>query len=213
MPQTPPPTAVDLRQLANTADVANMGVALQGEMLLSDLARVAADAPATVPRPLPAVQWQARAEWRQPVAADLGAVPKSYASKAPAGFAPGQHLWLHLQVNTQVPLTCQRCLQLYSQPVAVDRWFRFVLDEAQALQEDDDVPEDLLVWSPKFNLLELIEDEVLLDLPLIPKHEDCAHDWQKTEPELTTEAATERPNPFAVLAQLKGAVKHKKGGA
>ena len=212
MPQTSPPTAVDLRQLANTADGADTGATLQGEMLLSDLARVAADAPATVPRPLPAVQWQARAEWRQPVAANLGGLPKSYGAKAPAGFAPGQHLWLHVQVNTQVPLTCQRCLQLYSQPVAVDRWFRFVFEEAQALQEDDEVPEDLLVWSPKFNLLELIEDEVLLDLPLIPKHEDCAHDWQ-TEPELALDAAAERPNPFAVLSQLKGAANDKKGGA
>lgn len=212
MPQTSPPTAVDLRQLANIADGADVGAALQGEMLLNELPRVVVDAPPAAPQPLPLVQWQARAEWRQPVAADLGGVPKSYGGKAPAGFPPGQHLWLHVLVNTQVPLTCQRCLQLYHQLVAVDRWFRFVIDEAQALQEDDDVPEDLLVWSPKFNLLELIEDEVLLDLPLIPKHEDCAHTWQP-EPQPALDAAAERPNPFAVLAQLKPASQPKKGGA
>jgi uncharacterized protein len=212
MPLALPPTAVDLRPWAHSADGGDAGAALQGEMLLNDLPRVAADAPASVPQPLPLVRWEARAEWRQPVAADLGDVPKPFVGKAPPGFPPGQHLWLQLRVSTQVPLACQRCLQPYQQPVEVDRWFRFVLDEAQALQEDDDVPEDLLVWSPKFNLLELIEDEVLLDLPLIPKHEDCAHTWQP-EPQPAVEAAAERPNPFAVLAQLKPGNPPKKGGA
>jgi uncharacterized protein len=209
MLQTLPPAAVDLRLLANNADA---GAALQGEMLLNELPRVAADAPPTAPQPLPLVQWGVRAEWRQPVAADLGGVPKPFVGKAPPGFPPGQQLWLQLQVSTQVPLSCQRCLQPYNQPVAVDRWFRFVFDEAQALQEDDDVPEDLLAWTPKFNLLELIEDEVLLDLPLIPKHENCAHTWQP-EPNPILEAVAERPNPFAVLSQLKADARPQKGGA
>lgn len=207
MMPTLPPAALDLRPLADGA-----GAALQGEMSLDQLPRVLADAPPQLAQPLPKVQWQARAEWRQPVAVDLAGVPKPFVGKAPAGFPPGQQLWLQVQIHTQVPLLCQRCLQPYSQAVAVDRWFRFVLDEAQALQEDDDVPEDLLVWTPKFNLLELIEDEVLLDLPLIPKHEDCAHAWQP-EPDPVIEAAGERPHPFAVLAQLKGENRPKKGGA
>jgi uncharacterized protein len=211
MTPTLPPVAVDLRPLADGA-----GAALQGEMSLGQLPRVLADAPPQLAQPLPKVQWQARVEWRQPVAVDLAGVPKSYTSKAPAGFPPDQQLWLQLMVDTQVPLTCQRCLQPYSQPVSVDRWFRFVVDEAQALQEDDDVPEDLLVWTPKFNLLELIEDEVLLDLPLIPKHDECKHTWEpKAGP--VVEVQDERPNPFAMLAQLKeaGTTKQgsKKGGA
>jgi uncharacterized protein len=211
MTLTLPPTAVDLRPLADGA-----APAMQGEMSLDQLPRVLADAPAPMPVPLPKVQWQARAEWRQPVAVDLAGVPKPFVGKVPPGFPPGQQLWLQLTVDAQVPLMCQRCLQPYSQSVAVDRWFRFVLDEAQALQEDDDVPEDLLVWTPKFNLLELIEDEVLLDLPLIPKHDDCAHIWQP-EPEPATAQQPERPNPFAMLAQLKGVgdskTGSKKGGA
>ena len=148
------------------------------------------------------VVWQAHAEWRQPLSVDVAGVTQPFAAKVPAGFPPGQHLWLHLQVQTQVPLTCQRCLQPYEQAVEVDRWFRFVMDEAQALQEDEEVPEDLLVWAPKFNLLELIEDEILLDLPLIPKHDDCSHAWQPS-PEAALDAVQERPNPFEVLAQLK----------
>lgn len=199
------PAAVDLRPLADGA-----GAVLQGEMFLDQLPRVMADAPPQLAQPLPKVQWQARAEWRQPVAVDLAGVPKPFVGKAPAGFSPGQHLWLQVQIHTQVPLLCQRCLQPYSQPVAVDRWFRFVLDEAQALQEDDDVPEDLLVWTPKFNLLELIEDEVLLDLPLIPKHENCTHAWQPA-PVPDQELQDERPNPFAMLAQLKEAGGTQKG--
>lgn len=212
MTLTPPPAAVDLRPLAD-----EVGVALQGNASLGQLPRVLADAPPDFDSSaMPAVVWQADAEWRQPLAADLGGIPKTFVAKSPAGFPPGQQLWLHLQVGSQVPRVCQRCLKSYLQPVSVDRWFRFVLDEAQALQEDDDVPEDLLVWTPKFNLFELIEDEVLLDLPLIPKHDVCTHTWQ-AEAMQAQEVVAQRPNPFAMLAQLKGddgaQLRVKKGGA
>ncbi len=52
---------------------------------------------------------------------------------------------------------------------------------------------DLAAW---------IEDEAILSLPLVPRHEDC-------EPTLPAHsaghAAPDRPNPFAVLAELKRA--------
>ena len=197
MSATPPPVTLDLRPLADGA-VAG----LHGDLLLDQLPRVRADAPSDWNGPVPQVAWQVHAEWRQPLALDWGGVPKPLTAKVPAGFPPGQQLWLHLEVQTQVPLTCQRCLQPYRQAVAVNRWFRFVMDEAQAMQEDDEVPEDLLVWTPKFNLLELIEDEILLDLPLIPKHDECTHAWQP-KPEAALQNVQARTNPFELLAQLK----------
>jgi len=50
----------------------------------------------------------------------------------------------------------------------VDRDFRFVPDEATAMAEDDEAEEDLLVLSGEFDLLALVEDELLMDLPLVP---------------------------------------------
>ena len=100
------------------------------------------------------VDWQASSELRTP----------------PGGS--GQ-IWLHLQVAATVPLHCQRCLTPVDVPLQVDRWFRFVADEATALAQDDESEEDLLVISRSFDLHELIEDELLMELPMVPLHEHC----------------------------------------
>ncbi|OGB78440.1 MAG: hypothetical protein A2496_23865, partial [Burkholderiales bacterium RIFOXYC12_FULL_60_6] len=81
--------------------------------------------------------------------------------------------WLFLDVSTILPLTCQRCLGPVDVPVQIERAFRFVETEAQAEQEDDESPEDVLVLSRDFDLAALIEDEVLMDLPVVPRHDTC----------------------------------------
>lgn len=112
--------------------------------------------------------------------------------------------WLQLTVNTVLPLTCQRCLRLVDVPVNIDRQFRFVATEAIAQAQDDESEEDLLVSSREFDLLSLIEDEVLLDLPLVPRHDVCPVAVKLAVVDDGFEAASEKPNPFAQLAQLKG---------
>ena len=68
-------------------------------------------------------------------------------------------------------------------------------EELNALPiEDDDV--DAIVGSHALNLYSWIEDEVILSLPLVPRHEQCS-------PPLQREAgpgSSSRPNPFAELA-------------
>lgn len=112
-------------------------------------------------------------------------------------------VWLHLQADAQVPLTCQRCLKPVWVDLTVDRDFRFVPDEATASAEDDAADEDLLVLSAEFDLLALVEDELLMDLPLVPMHEACESEGVLTSDDHETEALAEKPNPFAVLASLK----------
>src|SRR5690606_12144564 len=80
-------------------------------------------------------------------------------------------IWLHLQARAELPLVCQRCLQPVDVPLTVDRSFRFVTDEATAAAEDDAAEEDLLALSRSFDLLELVEDELLMEMPLAPRHE------------------------------------------
>jgi len=121
-------------------------------------------------------------------------------------------LWLHLSLNTTVLRTCQRCLQPVALPMAVERDFLFAPTEAQAQAWDaerDDA--DVLVLSPSFNLLELLEDELLLALPLVPRHDTCPQPLvapmgepaaQGEGPE-SSPNELERDNPFAILAQLK----------
>lgn len=133
------------------------------------------------------VDWQARGELR-PAVAEVGA----------------PQLWLHLMVHATFPMQCQRCLTPVDVPLDVDRWFRFVPDEATAEALDDDVEEDLLALSREFSLHELIEDELLMALPVVPLHEVCPETVPMTSSDDDFEAASaEKPNPFAALAALR----------
>ncbi len=119
--------------------------------------------------------------------------------------APGQHqVWLHLRVDATLPMVCQRCLDQVEVPLSVDRSFRFVADEATAAAQDDDVEEDLLVLAAEFELQQLVEDELLLALPLIARHDVCPGPVRLTAADPGFDAAApERPNPFGQLARLK----------
>ena len=105
-------------------------------------------------------------------------------------------LWLHLKARLLVEQTCQRCLLPMQVDLAVDRHFRFVADEATALAEDDDCEEDLLSPTPELTLQTLLEDELLLAMPLIPRHTTC----DKPLPQAPEQ---DLPHPFAALAGLK----------
>ena len=202
MTSVAPPAALDLSALAQKAQP------LSGRAWLTDFARLVQDLPTLADRATSAlaVAWSARAEWRDavPVAA---ALPGAHARSAEA--AP--QLWLHLQAQADVPQVCQRCLSPYPQPVEVDRWFRFVADEATALAEDDASEEDVLVLEPRFNLHQLLEDELLLALPLVPMHDVCPEPVRMSAGDLDDAGAdastAERPNPFAALAAPKGQAK------
>lgn len=112
-------------------------------------------------------------------------------------------VWLQLIVDTRLVQTCQRCLQPTEEAIHVDRLFRFVASEAVAEQEDEDCDEDLLVSSRTFDLATLIEDEVLLALPLVPWHDVCPVPVKTSVTDADFEQLAAKPNPFAALAALK----------
>lgn len=115
--------------------------------------------------------------------------------------------WLVLQASVSLPLQCQRCLKTVQQTVKVDRAFHFVVDEATALTLDDESEDDVLVASKTFDLLALIEDELLMAMPIVARHEVCPEPLVVVEStqELTAEqpAAPHKPNPFEALKALK----------
>ena len=112
--------------------------------------------------------------------------------------------WLNLQATTSVAMTCQRCMGHVQVPLAIDQWFRFVATEDIAMAEDDASEEDLLVMTPQFDLIGLLEDELLMTLPLVPMHDECpALPSFSVGAEAISGDLTEKPNPFAALAQLK----------
>jgi uncharacterized protein len=116
----------------------------------------------------------------------------------------GGQMWMHLRIQATFPMLCQRCLGPVDVPLQVDRWFRFVADESTAEALDDEVEEDLLALSREFDLHELIEDELLMALPVVPKHEVCPVRVPMASSDEDFEAASEaRPNPFAALASMR----------
>jgi uncharacterized protein len=112
-------------------------------------------------------------------------------------------VWLDLKAELSLPMQCQRCLTPVLQTVQAERSFRFVADEATAAALDDEAEEDILVLSRDFDALALVEDELILSLPLVPLHEVCPETVPMSVADPAFEAASERPNPFGVLAGLK----------
>ncbi len=119
--------------------------------------------------------------------------------------------WLQLEIAADLPLQCQRCLQGVSHPMALQRSFRFVRDEEEANAQDDESEEDLLVASKQFDLLALIEDELIMALPFAPAHEVCPITVKLQASSLDYEAALNaKPKAFAALGELKSVLKKDK---
>ena len=120
------------------------------------------------------------------------------------GSDPRQILELGLQ--GRLHLVCQRCLQDCA--VDLDEKRRFVLVTSEAEADDyplEDEEQEPLVASQQFNLLETIEDEVLLSIPLIPKHPEgfCEPHASVFGGEDGEEVDDKRENPFNILKNMK----------
>ena len=110
-------------------------------------------------------------------------------------------VWLHLVADADVVLQCQRCLRPLDEAVHVDRHFRFVADEDTAASLDDEMEDEVLVIAKSLNLRDLVEDEMLLALPLVPRHDVCPEKIPMQFGDV--EVVEEKANPFASLALLR----------
>ena len=173
-----PPSHLDVKAFAQAAS------AIAGHDLLSKYERLMQETQGLgAERPL---NWSARGELR-------------------TDEAGAEQVWLHLTVDTSLPLTCQRCMGPVDLAVVVNRSFRFVDSEEAAEAQDDEAEEDVLALSQEFKLTDLIEDEVLMALPLVHRHEECPVEVKLAVADPGFEAASaEKRNPFAVLAKLQG---------
>lgn len=108
---------------------------------------------------------------------------------------------LNGQVRGTLKLDCQRCGAVYAWTLDLAFVLRLVdSDEAEkAVLEDAD---PLRVEDDRVLLHTLIEDEVLLALPMLPRCPTCEQAVQLTAPALVKEEAV-RDNPFAALKNLK----------
>ena len=159
------------------------GATLQGRWPLTQFERLLDGWPAEAPPPDAEVEWLASGELRRPKALE-------------------PERWLHLEARTQVWRECQRCLQPVALPLSLQCSLRFVRGEDEAARLDAESEEDVLALERSFDLQALVEDELLLALPLVPRHEQCPQPLAApAEPEM--DEAPVRENPFAALARLR----------
>ncbi len=118
-------------------------------------------------------------------------------------------LKMNLTLKGQMHLICQRCMQPCLVQIDESRQFVFLANEAlaDAFPMENDALEPL-VASAQFDLLGTIEDEILLSLPLIPKHPEgvCEPATLGTGADDSMnqgETAKKPDNPFNILKNMK----------
>lgn len=104
------------------------------------------------------------------------------------------------QVVAELALRCERCLNPVNQHI--DSGFRFGLvvdeDEASLLPKEF---EPLVLADGEQSLIELVEDELLLSLPIVAKHDrECSEILRQHQNDRNAQADTYKP--FAALKDL-----------
>ena len=108
---------------------------------------------------------------------------------------------LRLRVRGALQITCQRCLEALEFPLQIDVSLLLAATQAEvdAGPLEAEGPEQI-VAGREMPVRDLVEDEVLLAIPLAPRHEQCAGRPGQS-------AGGER-SPFAGLRGLVGGTKH-----
>ena len=107
---------------------------------------------------------------------------------------------LLLEVDGALAVCCQRCLEGIDYPVRIRSLLELVKDGEEPTQEEiEDDSKDFLPAQKELDVVELIEDEIILDLPVAPRHENCVLP--------DTGGPSEKVSPFSVLECLKGKIR------
>jgi uncharacterized protein len=110
--------------------------------------------------------------------------------------AAGQHL-LKLAIMSSLTTSCQRCLG--AMPLNVNLNFTYLIGDVsdtdvESVDIDNSDDYDLQQANKAMDLIALIEDEIIMAMPIAPMHEEgCVEAAMQSG---------EKPNPFAVLKGL-----------
>jgi uncharacterized protein len=107
--------------------------------------------------------------------------------------------FLSVRAAAELPLTCQRTLEVYRESVKIDQRLGLVADES----EEAALPpgyEPLLIPDGTVDPAAVIEDELILALPVVPLKPGAPLEW-KDEASEGKEAAPAKP--FAALESLR----------
>ncbi|HRL93887.1 MAG TPA: YceD family protein [Pseudomonas sp.] len=156
--------------------LADRGTTLEGEVLLAGLLRLC-----------------------DPLADDAGLVRAKFIF----GRDEQKAVVIRSEIDVEVKMVCQRCLELVALPIHSECEYA-VVKEGTAIELQPKGYDVLEMGEEPLDLLALVEDELLLALPIVPAHapDACQPPAGLDEPDSSEDEVT-RSNPFSVLAQLK----------
>lgn len=109
-------------------------------------------------------------------------------------------------IKSELELTCQRCMQAMRYPI--DSHFKLgMVQNDEQMDRLADEYEPYLLEDSSNHLHDMLEDELLLTLPLVAMHDfDCSDYLQQQESvqdeEPDQSSAEQKENPFAALKDL-----------
>ncbi|QHS37088.1 hypothetical protein GWQ43_13905 [Alcaligenes faecalis] len=168
-------------QYIDTLNLARAPQEMSGQVLVEDLSRLVSDLPD---------QGDLRIDWSVSGREDSA-----------------RRRFVHVQAKGSVILECQRCVKPFEWPIDISNEVQIVATEEELELDDDDTEgPDRILCEGQLDVLGLVEDELILSVPYVPRHEVCP-DTQSLSMEAKSddldESAFERPSPFAVLGSLK----------
>ncbi len=107
------------------------------------------------------------------------------------------------QADVTVQMQCQRCLEAVAVHLNAELALGMVYSDEAARALPKRYDPLLISEDEKLDIYQLIEDELLLNLPLIAHHDDCVVKTSYGDEAVEESAKADQNNPFSVLAQLK----------
>lgn len=111
-------------------------------------------------------------------------------------FGPDRRARLRLKATGVLPMQCQRCLTRMEWPLNIEVVLELVRPGQSIPDEELENDEfDAIEATPDLDVLALVEDEVVLAVPIAPRHENCDVPLPQ--------AGVEKESPFASLVKLR----------
>lgn len=108
--------------------------------------------------------------------------------------------------ETTLSLTCERCMQELKLPLQIDALLGLVKHEKLAANLVEQYEPWIIEDGELVDPASIVEDELILALPLVPKHDyDCLPEeaWFSGDEEENVEPVEKAESPFAMLSALK----------
>jgi uncharacterized protein len=111
-------------------------------------------------------------------------------------FGADRRYRLRLVATGLLRLSCQRCLGGIDWPLEIDTLLQLVRPGEPIPEEELEIDEfDAIEAGPDMDVLALVEDEIVLAVPIAPRHENC----DAPRPS----GGVKKESPFAALAKLR----------